>query len=61
MFATPRRSYENWKPDKELTMKITNLKNCERFSVTMDGAAGASRQVPIGKADGAPNLSLIHI
>ena len=39
-------------------MKITNLQNCESFSVIMDGAAGASRQVPIGKADGAPNFSI---
>ncbi|MGK2905902.1 MAG: cupin domain-containing protein [Desulfuromonadales bacterium] len=39
-------------------MKITNLQQCERFPVTMDGAAGATRQVPIGKADGAPNFSI---
>jgi quercetin dioxygenase-like cupin family protein len=58
LFATPRQSDESWKPDKELTMKITNLQKCERFPVTMDGAAGATRQVPIGKADGAPNFSI---
>lgn len=39
-------------------MKITNLQQCERSAVTMEGASGASRQVPIGKADGAPNFSI---
>jgi quercetin dioxygenase-like cupin family protein len=43
---------------KELMMKITNLKECENFAVNMDGAKGATRQVPIGKADGAPNFSI---
>ena len=38
-------------------MKITRLENCESIAVNMDGAAGASRQVPIGKAEGAPNFS----
>ena len=38
-------------------MKITRLENCESNAVVMEGAAGASRQVPIGKADGAPNFS----
>ena len=38
-------------------MKITRLKECESNTVTMEGASGASRQVPIGKADGAPNFS----
>ena len=39
-------------------MKITNLKECENFAVNMDGAKGATRQVPIGKVDGAPNFSI---
>lgn len=39
-------------------MKITNLQQCPHFAVTMDGAAGATRQVPIGKTDGAPNFSI---
>ena len=38
-------------------MKITRLENCESNTVTMEGASGASRQVPIGRADGAPNFS----
>ena len=33
-------------------MKITRLENCEETAVSMDGASGAFRQVPIGKADG---------
>lgn len=39
-------------------MKITNLKECASVPVAMDGAAGATRQLPIGKADGAPNFSI---
>jgi len=39
-------------------MKITSLQQCESGIVNMEGAAGASRQVPIGKADGAPNFSI---
>lgn len=39
-------------------MKITRLQNCEATPVNLDGAKGASRQVPIGKADGAPNFSI---
>lgn len=39
-------------------MKITRLEDCEKTAVTIDGASGASRQVPIGKADGAPNFSV---
>ena len=38
-------------------MKITHLEICESNAVNMEGASGASRQVPIGKADGAPNFS----
>lgn len=38
-------------------MKITRLEECESGIVAMEGAAGASRQVPIGKADGVPNFS----
>ena len=39
-------------------MKITNLQQSPSNAVTMEGAHGASRQVPIGKADGAPNFSI---
>lgn len=39
-------------------MKITNLQKCDSTAVHMDGAKGASRQLPIGKADGAPNFSI---
>ena len=39
-------------------MKITNLQECESLTVAMEGAKGASRQLPIGKADGAPNFSI---
>jgi len=38
-------------------MKITRLEDCESNVVAMEGASGAFRQVPIGKADGAPNFS----
>ena len=39
-------------------MKITRLENVETSAVTIEGAAGAFRQVPIGRADGAPNFSI---
>jgi quercetin dioxygenase-like cupin family protein len=39
-------------------MKITRLEDCTKTSVSMTGAMGASRQVPIGKADDAPNFSI---
>ncbi|MBE9487292.1 MAG: cupin domain-containing protein [Desulfuromonadales bacterium] len=39
-------------------MKITRLEDCPKSAVQMAGAQGASRQVPIGKADGAPNFSI---
>lgn len=39
-------------------MKITRLENVEKMKMELEGAAGASRQVPIGKADGAPNFSI---
>lgn len=39
-------------------MKITNLQECQSVAVAMAGAVGATRQVPIGKADGAPNFSI---
>lgn len=39
-------------------MKITNLEQCDSAAVAMAGAVGATRQVPIGKADGAPNFSI---
>lgn len=39
-------------------MKITNLEQTTRSAVDMEGASGVSRQLPIGKADGAPNFSI---
>jgi quercetin dioxygenase-like cupin family protein len=39
-------------------MKITRLESVEKTPVNMEGAAGAFRQLPIGKADGAPNFSI---
>ncbi len=39
-------------------MKITRLESVEKIPMSLEGAAGASRQVPIGKADGAPNFSI---
>ncbi len=39
-------------------MKITNLQKCESVTVNMEGAKGAARQLPLGKADGAPNFSI---
>ena len=39
-------------------MRITRLAQCEKNPVLLEGASGASRQVPIGKADGAPNFSI---
>ena len=39
-------------------MKITRLQDCPSIPVNMEGATGASRQLPIGKADGAPNFSI---
>ncbi len=42
---------------EEHSMKISRLENCESTPVAMKEASGASRQVPIGKADGAPNFS----
>jgi quercetin dioxygenase-like cupin family protein len=43
---------------EESTMKITRLENCGSTAVAMDGASGAFKQVPIGKADGSPNFSI---
>jgi quercetin dioxygenase-like cupin family protein len=39
-------------------MKITRLEACEIMPVNMEGVKDASKQVPIGKADGAPNFSI---
>ena len=38
-------------------MVIKSLKNVEKKPVSMDGVRNAFRQVPIGKADGTPNIS----
>lgn len=39
-------------------MKITRLEHCEPAAVQMEGALGATKQVPIGRQDGAPNFSV---
>ena len=39
-------------------MKIKRLENCDKTPVGAEGALKAFRQVPIGKADGAPNFSI---
>ena len=39
-------------------MKQTRLEHCEKLPVNMDGVKGVEKQVPIGKADGAPNFSI---
>lgn len=39
-------------------MKITRLEQCDTQPIHMEGVAGAIKQVPIGKADGAPHFSI---
>lgn len=39
-------------------MKITRLEDCNVVPIHMEGIQGASKQVPIGKQDGAPNFSI---
>ena len=39
-------------------MKITRLAACETVPIEMEGVKGATKQVPIGRADGAPNFSI---
>ncbi len=39
-------------------MKITRLNDCKTTPVNMEGIKGVTKQVPIGKADGAPNFSI---
>ncbi len=39
-------------------MKITRLEDCPARPVQMEGVQGASKQVPIGIAEGAPNFSV---
>ena len=39
-------------------MKIIRLEACESVPIDMQGVAGATKQVPIGQADGAPNFSI---
>lgn len=39
-------------------MKIIRLEDCPARTVTMEGAQGAIKQVPIGRADGAPTFSV---
>lgn len=38
-------------------MVIKSLKNTDKRAVEMEGVKNAFRQVPVGKADGTPNLS----
>ncbi|MEW7976773.1 MAG: hypothetical protein AB2814_04835 [Candidatus Sedimenticola endophacoides] len=39
-------------------MKITRLEDCPTHPIHMEGVAGATKQVPVGRADGAPNFSI---
>jgi len=39
-------------------MKITRLEQCDTQPIDMQGVVGAIKQVPIGKADGAPHFSI---
>ncbi len=39
-------------------MKITRLEACESVPIDMQGVLGATKQVPIGQRDGAPNFSI---
>ena len=39
-------------------MKITRLEKCVTKPVHLEDIVGVSKQVPLGKADGAPNFSL---
>ena len=39
-------------------MKIVTLPEVPATGVNMDGVKGATKQVPVGVADGAPNFSL---
>ncbi len=39
-------------------MKITNLEITEKVPMTMEGARGAWKQIPLAKADGVPAYSL---
>ncbi len=39
-------------------MKIISLSDVEKNEVHMDGAVGASKQLPIGSLEGTPNFSL---
>jgi quercetin dioxygenase-like cupin family protein len=38
-------------------MKITSLNQLPSEPMQMEGVVGVTRQVPVGKADGAPNFS----
>ncbi len=39
-------------------MKITRLENCASLPIEMEGVSGATKQLPIGRQDGAPNFSI---
>jgi len=39
-------------------MKITRLEQCPEQAVNMEGVLGATKQVPLGVADGVPNFSI---
>ncbi|MCK4303527.1 MAG: cupin domain-containing protein [Candidatus Eisenbacteria sp.] len=39
-------------------MKIVRLEDCRKRPVEMEGVKGAFKQVPLGKADGAPTFSV---
>jgi quercetin dioxygenase-like cupin family protein len=38
-------------------MKITRLENTKKVGLSMEGARGVTKQVPISAADGSPNYS----
>lgn len=39
-------------------MKVINISEVQKKTVTMDGAQNVQKQIPISKADGTPNLAL---
>ena len=39
-------------------MKTTRLEACDAVPIDMEGVEGATKQVPIGRRDGAPNFSI---
>jgi len=46
------------RPKRNKRMKIIRLEDVPQTPVAMEGARGASKQVPIGTRDGSPTMSL---